>query len=937
MTSNEIRKSFIDFFSKKHKHTFVPSSPVVPLDDPTLLFTNAGMNQFKPYFLGSEKAPWSRVVNTQKCIRAGGKHNDLDDVGRSRRHHTFFEMLGNWSFGDYFKEGAIKMAWELLVHIWKLDPTRIHVSCYEGDEQNGVPRDNEAADIWHKFIGVPKDHIHWGGKDNFWEMGETGPCGPCTEIFYDRTPEKSGGKSVLSGEDPRVMEIWNNVFIQYNRNPDRSLTKLPAQHVDTGMGFERICQVLQGKNDNYGIDLFDPIFEKISKLSGKNYGGIFPESDLGDRSNESPELKRDIAFRVIADHARMATFAITDGAKPDNKGRDSVVRSVIRRAVRFGYQQFGLRKPFLNQLVPVIADAMGETFPELRNDPKRVAKIIESEETSFLATIERGLGLFEEAIERANLGGTVGTPPVEQRDSSRSSTGGVPTVAPGKIIDPKASFDLHTTFGFPIDLQEQMALERGVKVDRAGYEKLFEEFQAKSGEGRKKHVTVAVDLGQFAETDDSPKYSGRETSGTILGWIIGDQPTTSGKLGIGAEGSLLLDKTNFYAEQGGQIGDVGHIEIPTGKFLVADTERRGKHVLHWGRVETGSIEVGQSAKVIVDRRRADIMRNHTATHLMNHAMRRVLGEHVEQRGSLVDSEKLRFDFSHDKALSAEEIEKIERIVNEAITHNIGVKAETIPLEQAKKIKGVRAVFGEKYPDPVRVVCVSEKTINELDATESSVEFCGGTHVTRTGDIGFFKITAEESLSKGIRRITAVTGIASSNYVRQLELITRQIAQNLSTTIEEAPRRIEALQAEIKQLKKKLASGGSGLPSPAQKSEELLKGALDASGAKVVIARIDGATSDYLMSLMDSIRKHAPSHALMLAGVEDEKINFLSAVSDDLIKKGLKAGDWIREVAKVAGGGGGGRPNMAQAGGKDVLKADEALALAKVMAVGVIGS
>ncbi|HEY0007459.1 MAG TPA: alanine--tRNA ligase, partial [Tepidisphaeraceae bacterium] len=556
MTSAQIRQDFLDFFAQRHGHTIVPSSPVVPHDDPTLLFTNAGMNQFKPIFLGEERRAYTRAVDTQKCIRAGGKHNDLDDVGRSRRHHTFFEMLGNWSFGDYFKEGAIQMAWELLTVKWKLDPARLHVTCYEGDKKNGVPRDTEAADIWHKQVGVPLDHIHWGGKDNFWEMGETGPCGPSTEIFYDRTPDKTGGATVLSGEDPRVMEIWNNVFIQYNRNEDRSLVKLPAQHVDTGMGFERICQILQGKNDNYGIDLFDPIFKKISDLTGQQYGGEFPATDTGDRSTESPSLKRDIAFRVIADHARMATFAITDGAKPDNKGRDSVVRSVIRRAVRFGYQQFGLRKPFLHELVHVIAAEMGDTFPELRKDPQKIAKIIENEETSFLQTIERGLGLFEEAISRAQ----------------------------GGKLQAKDSFNLHTTYGFPIDMQDQMAIERGIVVDRSGYEKLFDEFTKESGKGRKKHVTVAVDLGKFAETDDSPKYEARMASGKVLGWIAGDQPMTSGRLTQGAEASLLLDRTCFYAEQGGQIGDVGHITTPTGKFLVADTERRGKHVLHWGEV-----------------------------------------------------------------------------------------------------------------------------------------------------------------------------------------------------------------------------------------------------------------------------------------------------------------------------------------------------------------
>ena len=792
MNSNEIRQSYIEFFVRRHGHTAVPSSSVVPHDDPTLLFINAGMNQFKPYFLGSERAPWPRAVDTQKCIRAGGKHNDLDDVGRSRRHHTFFEMLGNWSFGDYFKREAIQWSWELLTDVWKLDPTRLHATVYEGDPANGIPRDEEAADIWRDVVGLPRDHVHYGpAKDNFWEMGETGPCGPCTEIHYDATPDKSGGRSVVAGDDPRVMEIWNNVFIQFNRGADRSLTKLPAQHVDTGMGFERICQVLQGKGDNYATDLWTPLLTKIGDMTGATYGGTFPASDLGDRSNESPELKRDIAFRVIADHARMATFAITDGAKPDNKGRDSVVRSVIRRAVRFGYQQFGLRKPFLHELVGVIVDQMGDTFPELRKDPKRVAKVIENEEASFLNTIERGLGLFEDAIARAT----------------------------DKTLAAKDSFDLHTTYGFPVDLQEQMALERGVAIDHAGYRKLFDEFQKTSGKDRKKHVTVAVDLSKFGETDDAPKYAGRETSGKILGWIANDQPVTAGSLTTGAQASLLLDRTSFYAEQGGQIGDVGHVNTPTGKFLVADTERRGKHVLHWGEVDSGTIEVGQTADVVVDQRRADIMRNHTATHLMNHALRKTLGDHVEQRGSLVDNERLRFDFSHDKLLTADEIERIERIVNELIVENVGVQSVTMPLADAKRIKGVRAAFGEKYPDPVRVVAISDGDVATLDAVDCSVEFCGGTHAVRTGDIGFFKVVAEESLSKGIRRITAVTGVAASGYVRHLEQVTKQIALSLSVPLDEVPKRIAAMQDEIKTLKKKLASGGgaSTLAPPAEQA------------------------------------------------------------------------------------------------------------------------
>ncbi|MGH7213923.1 MAG: alanine--tRNA ligase, partial [Tepidisphaeraceae bacterium] len=435
MTSKEIRSQFIDFFVNKHAHRFVPSSPVVPFDDPTLLFTNAGMNQFKPIFLGQEKRDYTRAANTQKCIRAGGKHNDLDDVGRSRRHHTFFEMLGNWSFGDYFKQGAIEMAWELLTKVWKLDPTRLHVTCFEGDETNGVPRDTEAAEIWKKVAGLPDDHIHYFGKDNFWEMGDTGPCGPCTEIYYDRTPDQSGA-ALVNGDDPRVMEIWNNVFIQYNRNPDRSLTTLPSQHVDTGMGFERITQVLQNKDDNYGIDLFDPFWQALSHLSGRQYTGKYPKTNAADPVAEAADsqLRTDIAFRVIADHVRCLTFALTDGAVPSNEGRGYVLRRILRRAVRFGRQQLELREPFLHTLVPIVVDTMGDAFPELKKNPKHVAELVEGEEVSFGRTLDRGIELFENAAERAK----------------------------GNVIAADDAFKLHDTYGFPIDLTRIMAEERGM-------------------------------------------------------------------------------------------------------------------------------------------------------------------------------------------------------------------------------------------------------------------------------------------------------------------------------------------------------------------------------------------------------------------------------------------------------------------------------------------
>ncbi len=943
MTSNDIRRAFIEFFVNKHGHTFVPSSPVVPQDDPTLLFTNAGMNQFKPIFLGTEKRDYTRAVNTQKCIRAGGKHNDLDDVGRSRRHHTFFEMLGNWSFGDYFKEGAIKMAWELLVDVWKLDPTRIHVTVHEGDAAGGVPRDDEAADIWHHVIGVPRDRIHYGGKDNFWEMGETGPCGPCTEIFYDRTPDKTGGPTVLSGTDPRVMEIWNNVFIQYNRNADRSLTKLPAQHVDTGMGFERICQVLQGKNDNYAIDLFDPIFAKISELSRQSYGGLFPATDTGDRSAESKELKRDIAFRVIADHARMATFAITDGATPGNKGRDAVVRSVIRRAFRFGYQQFGLRKPFLHEITHTLVDVMGEAFPELRRDPTRVARIIESEEKSFLETIERGLGLFEDAISRGG----------NHADASMSR------------LSAQDAFNLHTTYGFPVDLQEQMALERGASVDRAGYEQLFEEFQKKSGEGRKSHVIVAVDLTKVAPTGDKEKFTTRLSKGNVLGFVVNNELQTAGQItsaDTASEVALLLDQTCFYGEQGGQVGDSGFIATPTGAFIVSSTQRAGNHVLHVGRVSEGAIAVGQAAHLDVDPLRDITQQNHTSTHIANWALREVLGDDVQQKGSLVDPEKLRFDFSHGSSLTDEQVQQIESLVGRQIAQNLIVDAREVPQEQALKINGLRAVFGEKYPPMVRVVSIGA-TVDELLAhpanpkwREFSIEFCGGTHLKSAGEAKDFVLISDEPVSKGVRRIVALTG---DNAARA-----RTLAIDLDASLKSAQSIDPAsLGASIQQIQKQIALDGTPLlarrraqaaivdlqarlkayekeqkkASVAQIDISAVAGELVAqSVGGLVIARIDNLDNAQMLALFDSIRAKSPTHALMLASVADAKVQLLAAVSDDLIARGLKAGDWIRDVAKATGGGGGGRPNMAQAGGKDPAKVDDALNLARSIATSKLG-
>jgi alanyl-tRNA synthetase len=891
MTSREIRQQFIDFFVQKHGHTLVPSSPVVPLDDPTLLFSNAGMNQFKPIFLGTEKREYTRAANTQKCIRAGGKHNDLDDVGKDTYHHTFFEMLGNWSFGDYFKKEAIGWAWELLTEVWKLDKSRLHVTVFMGDPAEGLERDSEAEQLWKTVTDIDPSHIHLGNKDdNFWEMGATGPCGPCSEIHIDRTPDKSGGRLVNAG-DPRVMEIWNLVFIQFNRGADRRLTPLPARHIDTGMGFERITAVIQGRESNYDTDVFAPIMAAIGDLAGASYGGLL-------------EDRKDIAFRVIADHLRMSSFAITDGAIPSNKGRGSTLRSVIRRAVRFGYQDFKFSEPFMYKLVPVLVEQMGEAFPELRRNPQQVAAIIRGEEADFLTNVDRGLSIFAEAAQRArSAGGTIS----------------------GKDV-----FDLHTTYGFFPDMTRQLAAERGLSTDQDEYERLLLEFRRESGRDRKQHHQVAVDVTGFAKTDDSPKYTGFTTEAMVLGWATEHEVVRDGRLEEDQEAAILLDRTTFYAEQGGQAGDLGTLTSATGRFEVRSTERKGDYVLHWGIVAEGHIDAGQRVEATVDLRRADTMRNHTTTHLLNWALRKVLGDHVEQRGSQVDPEKLRFDFSHDGPVSAAELAQVERLVNEKIYSDLPVTAAILPLAEARKLPGVRAMFGEKYPDPVRVIAIGAEDLGKDLTAEHSVEFCGGTHLCHTGQAGFFKITGEENLAKGIRRITAVTGRGAVEYVHQMEMSLRGVSQALGIAPQQAPQRIAALQEEIKQLKKKLASGGGGV-DPVAAAGALLEQALELGPGRLIVGEIAGANDEQLRAAMDSLKKRAGSYGIMLASADEGKVNFVAAVSDDLIASGLKAGDWIRETARAAGGGGGGRPQMAQAGGKNPEKLGEALEVARVFA------
>ncbi len=965
MTSAQIRQQFIDFFVQKHGHTFVPSSPVVPHDDPTLLFTNAGMNQFKPMFLGLEKRPYTRAANTQKCIRAGGKHNDLDDVGRSRRHHTFFEMLGNWSFGDYFKREAIGWSWELLTKVWEIDPTRLHVTVHAGDPASGVPRDDEAANLWREITGIPEDRIHYGGKDNFWEMGETGPCGPCTEIFIDRTPDKSGGATVLSGEDPRVMEIWNNVFIQYNRNADRSLSVLPAQHVDTGMGLERIIQVLQNVEDNYAIDLFNPFWEKLTALSGHRYGGLYPKTNAADPAAEaaSPQLRGDIAFRVIADHVRCLTFALTDGAVPSNEGRGYVLRRILRRAVRFGRQQLELHDPFMHTLLPIVVDAMGDAFPELKRDPNRLIEIIKDEELSFGKTLDRGIALFEQAAQSQ-----IAAVWPAQPDNRQSQITGAD------------AFKLHDTYGFPIDLTRIMAEERGMSLDVAGYERLMEQARELARAGGKEGNTRLFELppdvlatladSGVKPTDDSAKFNAAPIGTTVRAIWDGAKllDTTHGAEAAGQGVAVILDQTNFYAEMGGQVGDTGELRSKDGCVMdITIARSAGGYVLHVGSVMAGRLSVGDHITATLAGVRPRTEKNHTATHLANWALREVLGEAVQQKGSLVDPDKLRFDFSYGKALTEDELARIETLVSERIGQKLPVYAEEAPQEQALKINGLRAVFGEKYPPMVRVVSIGVPVAELLrDPSNAkwrdySVEFCGGTHLKNAGDCDGFVVTGEESVSKGIRRITALTGLAASAAGDSANNLDAAIARarglsdadlreamgNLAKllAVENLPLRarrrgqgaVAELQARQKAFEKSAKKEQTGSNADAlARADELLAGAetVGVTG-KLMIGEIPGATDEQLRAAMDSLRKKAPSHGILLGSTGEAKVNFVAAVSDDLIARGLKAGDWIRETAKVAGGGGGGRPQMAQAGGKYPARLPDALTRAREFAQDIV--
>jgi alanyl-tRNA synthetase len=861
MTSREIRQSFIAFF-RERGHAVVPSAPVIPHGDPTLLFTNAGMNQFKDVFLGVGTRDYSRAVDTQKCIRMSGKHNDLEEVGHDTYHHTFFEMLGNWSFGDYYKAEAIAWAWELLTSVWKLDPKRLHVTVYAADD--GSERDQETYDVWLRQPGMNPSHIHWcGPKDNFWEMGDTGPCGPCTEIHYDRTDDASGGALVNVGV-PEVIEIWNNVFIQYNRRPDRSLEELPAKHVDTGMGFERICAVLQGVASNYDTDVFRPLLDRLEQISGHSYDG-----GLDDRTS--------IAMRVVADHVRTLTFAIADGATPGNTGRGYELRRVLRRAAKYAFIDLGVKDPIVHRLVGVLVETMGDVFPEIVRQREYIERVIRSEEETFGRTLERGIEELNERIDALRAASDDGS----------------------AMLGAEAAFLLYDTFGFPLDLTQLMAREQGFGVDADGFRRLMEEQRARGREARRNVIQQAVGE-QIDAVTSFVGYSDTSTEATVVAV---------------AGGGLVLDRTPFYAEMGGQLADHGELVIAGERYPVSDVQKIGAAFIHVVDAEDLEVPVGERVYAEIDRpRRAEIQRNHSATHLLHEALRRVLGSHVQQAGSLVAPGYLRFDFNHFEKMGETELSDIEAMVNAKVREGISVYSEEMPIDLARKIPNVKMFFGDKYGSLVRVVTIDPAF---------SVELCGGTHVVNTADIGIVKITAESSIQSGVRRIEAVTGRSADELLLERYREIDRLSRRLGVSDRELYSKVEQLLEERKQLEKELAE--ARVSQAAGGLDAILSSAAERDGIRLASGRVAAGDLDSLKSLGDDLRNRLKSAGIGVLGAEvDGKAMFVCVVTDDLTAQ-YPAGKIVGRLAKLVGGGGGGKAHLATAGGKDVAKLDEALA------------
>jgi alanyl-tRNA synthetase len=855
MNTGEIREAFLAFF-EKHGHTRVPSSSLVPTDDPTLLFTNAGMNQFKDTFLGTDPRPYQRAVSAQRCVRAGGKHNDLENVGYTARHHTFFEMLGNFSFGDYFKRDAIRFAWTFLTETLGLPPERLWVTVHVSDD--------EAEQIWIEDIGFPAERISRLDEDNFWQMGDTGPCGPCSEVFYDHGAEVPGGPPGSPDDDlDRYIEIWNLVFMQFNRDASGEMHPLPKPSVDTGMGLERIAAVLQGVHSNYEIDLFQGLIDAAARVLG-----------VADREASS--------LRVIADHIRSCAFLVADGVLPGNEGRGYVLRRILRRAIRHG-NKLGADKPFFHRLVAPLVEQMGDAYPELRRQQAAIEKALLGEEEQFAKTLDNGMAILEEAL--ADLEGSV---------------------IPGELV-----FRLYDTYGFPTDLTNDIARERDLSLDMEGYAAAMQAQRERSKEGG----SFRVDYNAVLRLEGSTVftgYEGTEGRGQVLALLREGQPVD--RLGADESGVVVLDSTPFYAESGGQMGDTGYLQAAGVRIEVTDTTKAQAHHLHHVRVLEGSVSMGDSLEAIVDsglRQRTRL--NHSATHLLHAALREILGDHVTQKGSLVDSRRLRFDFSHGEALSPAQLHAISERVNGQIRANTPVTTRLMSMDAAMEA-GAMALFGEKYSDEVRVLSMGED--------DFSVELCGGTHVDRTGDIGLFRVVAESGVASGVRRIEAVTGEGALALVDTQQEALQAICDLLRAAPDSAVDRVQGLRQEARELEKEVARLKQKLATSA--GGDLTSQAVDAGGIRVLAARVDGADAKTLRETMDQCKNKLGSGVVFLAAASDDKVALTCGVTADLTGR-LKAGDLMREFAGRLGGKGGGRPDMAQGGGSDVAALDEVLA------------
>ena len=894
LSAEQIRSSFIDFFRNKG-HEFVPSSPIVPIGDETLLFANAGMNQFKDIFLGLVSPAYGRAVNSQKCLRVSGKHNDLEEVGKDTYHHTFFEMLGNWSFDDYFKAEAIEWAWDLLTKVWGIGAESLWATVFAGDEADGLPRDDEAAGLWTKVTPIPAERVlAFGKKDNFWEMGEVGPCGPCSEIHIDLGPDMcdkkgvDGHKCAVNGGCSRFIELWNLVFIQYNRADGDKLVELGAKYVDTGAGLERLAAVLQKKKSNYDTDLFMPIVEGIAEITGHKY-----TSKLNNNV--------DNAFRVISDHIRSLTFAITDGATPSNEGRGYVIRRILRRASRFG-RELGMHEPFMYKLVPVVVGFLGDAFGEIRERADYVSTVIESEEESFGRTLDRGIEIFNSAARRAQ----------KSKD---------------KVINGEDAFQLYDTYGFPLDLTELMAEEGGLKVDTAKFGELMEEQRqrARSAQKSASLISALADV-KLPTTKDLHKYHTDSFDSKIVGFVDEKGFRNEGSVEVGDEAGIVLEGTCFYAEAGGQVGDCGVIESGKARFIIENTVRIADCVIHRGKVAEGSLAVGQTVRAVVSKDRDSIKKNHTATHLLQWALQMVCGKSVAQQGSLVGPDYLRFDFTCPKALTDEQVKKVENLVREKIAEDLPLTCVVMPRAEAEKL-GAMALFGEKYGSEVRVVAIGAANEELIEETFSR-EFCGGTHCDNTGQIGSFKILKEESISAGVRRITALTGAGLAKYLEERGEIVERLSEMLKTSAEALVERVERLVKENKKLAKQFKSGvrQAGADTMAE-AKKLLEKCEKVGGTSIVIGRLETTSVERAREAIDMLKKKAKSAAVVLGFDEEGKVTLLAGITDDLVKKGLKAGDVMKAIAPIVDGGGGGRPQMAQAGGKKPEKIKDALAKA----------